>query len=83
MPNHIHLLWYIHKPNGKESAAGSFAKYTAHQFKKYLSQTNYLYIYKSEKQDRHYQFWKRNPVAIEISTEKNFYWNYQLKLVHR
>ena len=26
MPNHIHLLWYIHRNNGKESAAGSFAK---------------------------------------------------------
>ena len=62
----------MHKPKGKESAAGSFAKYTAHQFKKYLSQTNYLNIYKSEKQDRHYQFWKRDPLAIEISTERIF-----------
>jgi putative transposase len=34
MPNHIHLLWYIHKQNGKESAARSLAKFTAHRFKK-------------------------------------------------
>src|SRR5918912_1154458 len=35
MPNHIHLLWYILIKNGKESVAGSFAKFTAHEFKKY------------------------------------------------
>jgi hypothetical protein len=28
------------KQNGKESAAGSFAKFTAHRFKKRLLQTN-------------------------------------------
>ena len=37
MPNHIHLLWNILDTNGKESPAGSFAKHTAHQFKKYLT----------------------------------------------
>ena len=31
MPNHIHLLWNILQPNGKESPAGSFTKYTGHQ----------------------------------------------------
>jgi len=30
------------KQNGKESAAGSFAKFTAHRFKKRLLQTNQL-----------------------------------------
>ena len=71
MPNHIHLLWNILKQNGKESTAGSFAKFTAHQFKKYLSATNtaLLRLYHSEKDDRQYQFWKRDPLAIPISTE--------------
>ena len=71
MPNHIHLLWNILKQNGKESAAGSFAKFTAHQFKKYLQTTNTstLSLYKSNKNDRQYQFWKRDPLAIPISTE--------------
>lgn len=31
MPNHIHLLWKMLSLNGKESPAGSFAKFTAHQ----------------------------------------------------
>ena len=72
MPNHIHLLWYILKQNGKESPAGSLAKFTAHRFKKHLAATGLLHLYKSDKDDRSYQFWKRDPLAIEISTEKIF-----------
>jgi len=72
MPNHIHLLWYINSMNGKESAAGSFAKYTAHKFKEYLLVNGSLEPYKSDKDDRTYQFWKRDPLAIEITTEKIF-----------
>jgi len=71
MPNHIHLLWNILKTNGKESPAGSFAKFTAHHFKKYLLSTNpsLLATYRSDKKDRQYQFWKRDPLAIPMSTE--------------
>jgi REP element-mobilizing transposase RayT len=72
MPNHIHLLWYIKEQNGKESVAGSFAKYTAHEFKKYLAGSGELQLYKSHKEDRQYQFWKRDPLAIAISTEAIF-----------
>jgi hypothetical protein len=57
MPNHIHLLWYIHQQNGKESAAGSIAKFTAHRFKPYLLQTKQLHLFKSNKDDRAFQFW--------------------------
>jgi putative transposase len=70
MPNHIHLLWYIHNLNGKESVAGSFAKYTAHAFKKYLRSKGGLSQYTSDKSDRQYQFWKRDPLAVPISTEE-------------
>ena len=73
MPNHIHLLWNMIKLNGKESPAGSFAKYTAHMFKKLLAQNdvNYLESFCSDKADRKYQFWKRDPLAIQITNEKN------------
>ena len=30
MPNHIHLIWRVNEPNGKESRQESFLKYTAH-----------------------------------------------------
>ena len=75
MPNHIHLLWNIIQVNGKESPAGSFAKFTAHQFKKYLTGTDIslLHQFKSDKNDRAFQFWKRDPLAITISTDDIFY----------
>src|SRR3954452_1257942 len=40
MPNHLHFLWKIKEMNGKETPQGSFLKYTAHNFKKYLSANN-------------------------------------------
>ncbi len=74
MPNHIHLIWDMLELNGKESPAGSFAKFTAHQFKKYLqaSDSSLLEKYTSEKSDRQYQFWKRDPLAIPLTSEKSF-----------
>ncbi|WP_316808970.1 transposase [Pedobacter agri] len=72
MPNHIHLLWSMLRINGKESPAASFTKFTAHQFKRYLTKfkPDLLNKYRSEKDDREYQFWKRDPLAIPLSTEK-------------
>ena len=74
MPNHIHLIWDMLETNGKESPAGSFAKFTAHQFKKYLQVENpcLLKEFKSSKHDRSFQFWKRDPLAIALTSEKSF-----------
>ena len=74
MPNHIHLLWQMLELNGKESPAGSFAKFTAHQFKKVMSNSNpeELARYKVDKTDRPHSFWKRDPLAISMTTEKYF-----------
>ncbi|SDE07681.1 hypothetical protein SAMN04488024_11190 [Pedobacter soli] len=71
MPNHIHVIWNMLKINGKESPAASFTKFTAHEFKKYLAANNPLLLnqYHSEKNDRSYQFWKRDPLAIPLSRE--------------
>jgi REP element-mobilizing transposase RayT len=71
MPNHIHLLWNILNYTRKESVAGSFSKFTAHQFKKYLqaSEVSLLQNFQSDKADRMFQFWKRDPLAIPISNE--------------
>jgi len=70
MPNHFHLLWNILENNGKESPAGSLAKFTAHQFKKILKDIdiNLLHQFMSEKNDFKYQFWKAYPLAIPLST---------------
>ena len=74
MPNHIHLIWNMLELNGKESPAGSFAKFTAHAFKKYLQANNPLELakYASDKSDRKYQFWKRDPLAVPLTFEEAF-----------
>ena len=74
MPNHIHLIWEMLALNGKESPAGSFAKFTAHEFKKYLLLTDAVELenFRSDKIDRKYQFWNRDPLAIPLTSEKSF-----------
>lgn len=71
MPNHIHLIWNMLKLNGKESPAASFTKFTAHEFRKYFLVNNPIFIneYRSQKNDRIFQFWKRDPLAIPLSKE--------------
>jgi putative transposase len=74
MPNHIHLIWNMLELNGSESPAGSFAKFTAHEFKKYLQNKDpeELESYRVNKSDRKYQFWKRDPLAIPLTFETSF-----------
>jgi len=71
MPNHIHLIWNMLKLNGKEAPAASFTKFTAHEFRRYLLVNNPSLInqYRSQKNDRIFQFWKRDPLAIPLSKE--------------
>jgi putative transposase len=70
MPNHIHIIWELKSMNGKELPDTSFTKFTAHQFKREL-QLNHpkilnLACFISDKKDRAYQFWQRDPLAIRI-----------------
>ena len=74
MPNHIHLLWEILKKNGNEDADTSFTKFTAHEFKRDLG-NNYpkiLALFESDKNDRSYQFWQRDPLAVRIFSREMF-----------
>jgi putative transposase len=70
MTNQVHLIWRMHQQNGKESVGSSFAKFTAHRFKRILQLSNpdLLNDFISTKRDRNYQFWKRDPLAIPLST---------------
>lgn len=72
MPNHIHLIWRIKEPNGKESPQGSFLKYTAHTFKKMLraEQKDKLLLYKVEAENKKFEFWQRDSLAIPLFTHK-------------
>ncbi|MCX2744400.1 transposase [Mangrovivirga sp. M17] len=68
MPNHIHLIWRKNDINGKESVNGSFLKFTAHQFKKQLLKegNNELLKYRVKANNKSYEFWQRDPLAIDI-----------------
>ena len=58
MPNHIHLIWRVNEPNGKESPQGSLLKYTAHLFKKKLQKEDRakLESYKLNSSTKNYEF---------------------------
>lgn len=66
MPTHIHLIWQLHEKNGKESAKGSFMKFTAHEFKKKLQGNKALDKFKVNASNKQYEFWQRDSLGIEI-----------------
>jgi REP element-mobilizing transposase RayT len=66
MPNHIHLIWKTKELNGKETAQGSFLKYTAHVFRKMLGQEGKLNLYKVDAENKKHEFWQRDSLAIHI-----------------
>ena len=66
MPNHIHLIWQLNAQNGKESAKGSFLKFTAHAFKKKLETSIKLESYKVSAANKAYEFWQRDSLGIAI-----------------
>ena len=71
MPNHVHLIWRINELNGKETSQGSFQKFTAHEFKKRLKLQNPIFLdkFKVDAINKIYEFWKRDPLAIELYTK--------------
>ena len=68
MPNHIHLIWQINDKNGKETAQGSFLKFTAHAFKKYLRSNNpfLLQSFAVIAHNKKFEFWQRDPQAFHL-----------------
>jgi len=69
MPNHIHLIWRIVKNNGRETPQTSFLKYTAHEFKKLLiSEGVDLSCYAVEANNKDYEFWQRDSLAVKLYT---------------
>jgi REP element-mobilizing transposase RayT len=72
MPNHIHTIWRVNENNGKESAQGSFMKYTAHEFKKRLNNGKGdlgLTSFEVNASNKQYEFWQRDSLAIHLYTQ--------------
>lgn len=68
MPNHIHLIWRTNELNGKETAQGSFLKYTAHEFRKMLLREGgaKLSSYKVDAENKKHEFWQRDSLAVPL-----------------
>ena len=82
MPNHIHLIWRINALNGKETAQGSFLKFTAHEFKGMLKKEpgDRLSHFAVSAHNKDYEFWQRDSLAIHLYTREVAY--QKLNYVH-
>jgi putative transposase len=74
-PNHIHLIWRANELNGKETAQGSFLKFTAHEFKKMLTNEGGIELedYAVEAHNKKYEFWQRDSLAVHLYTREVAY----------
>ena len=59
MPNHIHFIWEQTMNNGKESAQGSFLKYTAHEFLKKLKLAGDSGKYEVNAANKKHEIWHK------------------------
>jgi REP element-mobilizing transposase RayT len=72
MPNHMHIIWQIAEGYKRENVQRGFLKYTAQKIKQDLLLTNkdMLEAFRVTAKDRMYQIWERNPLSIDIYSEK-------------
>ncbi len=71
MPNHLHVVWEMKEPNGKEIAHASFNKFTSHQILNDLKikHPKVLPYFKVEEPERNYRIWQRDPLAILMDSK--------------
>jgi REP element-mobilizing transposase RayT len=72
MNNHIHIIWHLQPGKRRDDVQRDFLKYTAQQIKKdmLINYPNELEHFRVNAKDRKYQFWERNPLSVEIWTER-------------
>ena len=72
MPDHIHLIWQMQPLIHPQHVQRDFLKYTAQKIKLELQkhQPEVLAQFKSDANDRTYNFWKRRSLSIELRTDK-------------
>ena len=72
MDNHIHIIWHLQPNRKREAVQRDFLKYTAQQIKKdmLINHLEDLAPFVVNAKDRKYQFWERNPLSVELWSEK-------------
>ena len=82
MSDHIHLIWQMQPLIHPQHVRRDFLKYTAQKIKLDLQKNNpaLLENYRSDANDRTYQFWKRKALSIELRTDKVY--QQKLEYIH-
>ena len=72
MSNHIHLIWRMMNDSTPSNVQQSFMKFTAQMMIKDLRRNHPLVLehFFVGAADRKYQIWERNPLSIELRSEK-------------
>ena len=72
MDNHIHIIWQLQAGRKRNDVQRDFLKYTAQLIKKDMMKhdPDELKEFLVNAKDRKYQFWERNPLSVEIWSEK-------------
>jgi len=83
MPNHLHVIWKLKEPNGKESPHASFNKYTSHMILKDLKQNHaaVLPFFKVTDQEREYRIWQHDALAVLIDSKQKV--EQKIDYIHR
>ena len=72
--NHIHLIWQIQNGYERDAVQRNFLKFISQTIKRDLekNQPKDLKRFYLGAKDRVYQFWKRNPLSIDLRTKEVF-----------
>ena len=83
MSNHVHIIWQPLQHYTLTQIQTSFSTQTSREIIKKLKQQNpkKFELLKVNKYDRAYQVWKREPLSIELFTEKVF--QQKLEYIHQ
>ncbi len=82
MQDHIHLIWQMQPLIHPQHVQRDFLKFTAQKIKADLQKNNpdILETYRSDANDRVYQFWKRRALSIELRIDKIY--QQKLEYIH-
>lgn len=72
MQNHLHLVWQLRPGHKRENVQRDFLKFTAQTIKEDLQRHHpkVLEQFRVNAKDRMYQFWERNPLSVDLYTDK-------------
>lgn len=75
MPNHIHCMWHIQDGVNKSAFQRDLQKFTARSLLSFMKMNDDTLLQSLEVNaaDRKFQVWERNPLSIDVYTNKVFF----------